>query len=286
MTRFLLFIFCLLYINVHAQTIKRIHLRSRLKQEIPLQTIDSLTYPTGNQFNIHLNNGSVQTFLLSSVDSVTFFTSTQFNTGLSYGSVNDIDGNTYKTIQVGSQIWMAENLRVTKFRNNTALQNISDSLGWANVYDNNSRIPTWAYYQNDPSYNAVYGKLYNWFAAVNTNGICPEGWHVPTDGEWTTLTNFLGGEPIAAGKMKSAGTQYWKIPNVEATNSSGFSALAGGLRYYYSSFDFLFDFGTWWSSTADNDTRSWARYLSYEYGSVFRTSSIKENGFSIRCIKD
>lgn len=286
MTRFLLFIFCLLYINVHAQTLKRIHLRTGLKQEIPLQTIDSLTYPTGNQFNIHLNNGSVQTFLLSSVDSVTFFTSTQFNTGLSYGSVNDIDGNTYKTIQIGSQIWMAENLRVTKFRNNTALQNISDSLAWANVYDNNSRIPTWAYYENDPSYNAVYGKLYNWFATVNTNGICPEGWHVPTDGEWTTLTNFLGGEPIAAGKMKSAGTQYWKIPNVDATNSSGFSALAGGLRYYYSSFDFLFDFGTWWSSTADNDTRSWARYLSYEYGSVFRTSSIKENGFSIRCIKN
>jgi uncharacterized protein (TIGR02145 family) len=286
MTRFLLFIFCLLYINVQAQTIKRIHLRSGLKQEIPLQTIDSLTYPSNNQFNIHLNNGSVQIFLLSSVDSVTFFTSTQFNTGLSYGSVKDIEGNTYKTIQIGSQIWMAENLRVAKFRNSTAVQNIADSLEWVNVYDNNTQIPTWAYYQNDPSYNEVYGKLYNWFATINPNGICPQGWHVPTDREWTTLINFLGGEAVAAGKMKSAGTQYWKIPNVEATNSSGFSALAGGLRFYYSSFNFLFDFGAWWSATADNDTRSWARYLSYENGSVFRTSSIKENGFSIRCLKD
>lgn len=286
MIRLSMIILCLAFFNVHAQTYKRIHLRGGLIEEIPLQNIDSITFPPANQVKFHLSSASDLTYLLNAIDSVTFFISTQFNSTLSYGSVTDIEGNTYKTIQIGSQIWMAENLRVTKFRNNAAIQNISDSLGWANVYDNNTQAPAWAYYKNDPSYNALYGKLYNWYTAVNPNGICPQGWHVPSDLEWTTLTNFLGGEPVAAGKMKSTGIQFWKSPNVEASNSSGFSALAGGLRYYYSSYDFLFDFGTWWSTTADNSTRSWARYLSYEFGAVFRTSSIKENGFSIRCLKD
>lgn len=289
MKYYFLIISVFLSISVYGQAIKRIHLRNGVVQQVPINTIDSITYSDGMQMTIHLTGRTLLQIPFNTIDSITYSQSNNeapFNPTLSYGSLIDLEGNTYKTIQIGTQIWMAENLRVTKFRNNTPILNISDSLQWANLYDNNTQVAAWAHYQNDPSNNGVYGKLYNWYAAVNSNGICPQGWHVPSDGEWTTLTNFLGGEPVAAGKMKSAGTQYWKTPNVEATNSSGFSALAGGLRYYYSSFDFLFDFGTWWSATADNTTRSWARYLSYEFGSVFRTSSIKENGFSIRCLKD
>jgi uncharacterized protein (TIGR02145 family) len=272
---------------VYGQAVKRIHLRNGIVQQVPISTIDSITYSDGDQMVIHLSDRTLLQIPFNAIDSITYSVPVSpFNPGLLYGTITDIDGNSYKTIQIGSQIWMAENLRVTKFKNNITIPNISDSLQWAGIYDNNTQAHALAYYQNDPSNNSVYGKLYNWHAAVNTNGICPQGWHVPSDGEWTILTNFLGGESVAAGKMKSVGISYWKSPNVEATNSSGFSALAGGLRYYYSSFDFLFDFGTWWSATADNTTRSWARYLSYEYGSVFRTSSIKENGFSIRCLKD
>ncbi len=236
MMRYYLLIFSVfLSIIVHGQAFKRIHLRNGVVQQVPISTIDSITYSDGTQLKIYLTDRTLLQIPFNTIDSITYSVSnpgSPFNPTLSYGSLTDIEGNTYKTIQIGTQLWMAENLRVSKFRNNITILDISDSLQWANVYDNNTLVPAWVHYQNDPSNNALYGKLYNWYAAVNPNGICPQGWHVPTDGEWSTLTNFLGGEPVAAGQMKSAGTQYWKSPNVEGTNSSGFSALAGGLRYY------------------------------------------------------
>jgi uncharacterized protein (TIGR02145 family) len=267
--------------HAYSQTIKRIYLNNGIVQQIPLNAIDSMTYVGGSIARLHLHTGAVLQIPFNTIDSVNFLFSS-----LQFGSVADIEGNTYNTIQIGDQIWMAENLRVSKFRNNSNITEFADALQWSGIYDNKSQTAAWCYYQNDPATNKAYGKLYNWYAVVNINGICPNGWHVPSDQEWTKLTDFLGGESVAAGKMKTVGTVYWNSPNQDATNSSGFSALPGGLRYYFSSFDFISDFGTFWAATQDDAGRSWARYLSYEFANVFRTSSIKENAFSVRCVKD
>jgi hypothetical protein len=175
MTRYLLLIFFSYATGANAQTFKRFHFKDGAIRDLPINTIDSLTYPTTQQVSVHLNTGQVLPYALSTIDSVSFFFYTPFNTALTYGAVTDIEGNTYKTLQIGTQIWMAENLRVTKFRNNVAIQSLSDSLLWANVYDNNTQIPLWCYYQNEASNQLPYGKLYNWHAVVNAGGLCPHG---------------------------------------------------------------------------------------------------------------
>jgi uncharacterized protein (TIGR02145 family) len=204
-----------------------------------------------------------------------------FNPNLTYGSVSDIDGNTYKTIQIGTQVWMAENLRTTKYRNNTPITNITDNTQWQN-----NTTGAWSYYNNDATKNNPYGKLYNWYAVVNSNGICPTGWHVPSDAEWTTLTTFLGGETVAGGKMKSTGTQYWQSPNSDATNSSGFSGLPGGFRDYNGAIGSIGYGGYWWSSTENGTYDAWDRNLGYSNGGVGRPYDNKTFGFSVRCLRD
>jgi uncharacterized protein (TIGR02145 family) len=205
----------------------------------------------------------------------------QFNPKLTYGEVKDIEGNTYKTIKIGSQTWMAENLRTTKYRNNTPITNITDNTQWQN-----NTTGTWSYYNNDATYNSPYGKLYNWYAVVNSNGICPAGWHVPTDAEWTTLTTFLGGQSVRGGKMKSVGTQYWISPNTGATNTSGWSGLPGGNRRGNGLFNGIGDYGDWWSSTEVSTDGAWSRSLLYLNGFVFRNYYNKTFGFSVRCLRD
>jgi len=137
--------------------------------------------------------------------------------------VTDIDGNEYATIQIGTQVWMAENLRTTKYCNGDPIPNVTDSLQWVNL-----ATGAWAHNNNYSQYENLYGKLYNWYAVDDSRNICPCNWHVPTDAEWTTLIDYLGGEGVAGGKMKSTGTQYWLSPNTDATNESGFSGLPGG----------------------------------------------------------
>ena len=211
----------------------------------------------------------------------------QFNPALMYGEVKDIEGNKYKTIKIGTQTWMAENLRTTKYRNGTPIDNITDDDEWGE-----DETGAWCYYENDESNNKAYGKLYNWYAVKNSNQICPKGWHVPTDAEWAALINYLdpqanGGEEenIAGGKMKSI-AQYWESPNTGATNSSGFSALPGSYRDAGGTFDLIGDFGTWWSSTEYNTFKAWYRSLDYELGDVFRYDYDKRNGVSVRCLRD
>jgi uncharacterized protein (TIGR02145 family) len=209
------------------------------------------------------------------------------NATLNYGSMTDQDGNVYKTIVIGTQEWMAENLRAKTYRNGVAIPLVTDSAQWAENYNNGTTLPMMCWYNNDSAtYACPYGKLYNWYAVTSSNNVCPTGWHVPSDAEWTTLTTFLGGENVAGGKMKSTGTQYWQSPNAAADNSSGFSGLPGGYRYFYGPFGFIGFYGYWWSSTEDGTGLAWGRFLSYGDGLAYRSGDYKSDGFSVRCLRD
>jgi uncharacterized protein (TIGR02145 family) len=201
--------------------------------------------------------------------------------------VSDIDGNTYKTVQIGTQVWMAENLKTAKYNDGTMIPNITDDNLWSNLTSG-----AWVYFNNDASYNNNYGKLYNWYAvSKTTNGnknVCPTGWHVPTDAEWNVLTDYLGGVDVAGGKMKEAGAINWKSPNADATNTSLFTGLPGGYRDGdggYSGIG-IGSYGNWWSSTEGDTGDAWYRNLFYYGGYASRGYSNKKDGFSVRCLRD
>ncbi len=210
-------------------------------------------------------------------------------------TVTDASGNTYPTVTIGTQVWMSENLRTTKYRDGSNIPVVTDNTQWANNWNNGNPLsqPMMCWYNNDQAtYTAnKFGALYNWYAinpATNGNkNVCPTGWHVPTDAEWTTLTTFLGGESVAGGKMKSLGTQYWLGPNTNATNSSGWSGLPGGNRNDGGTFSDIGNYGDWWSSTENNTYFAWSRYLYYYNGVVDRYDfANKTGGFSVRCVRD
>jgi uncharacterized protein (TIGR02145 family) len=151
-------------------------------------------------------------------------------------SVKDIDGNVYKTVKIGNQWWMAENLKVTHYRNGDEIPNRADDDEW------NKGIGAYCNYNNDVTNFEIYGGIYNWFAVDDSRKLAPEGWHVPTDDEWQVLVDYLGGDTLAGGKMKSTGTieggdGLWRGSNEGTTNESGFSALPGGYRYNHGVFD-------------------------------------------------
>jgi len=193
------------------------------------------------------------------------------------------DSIIYKTIRIGDQIWMAENLRTTKLNDGTAIDLVEKSKARANL-----STPAYSWYDdNEKLERSTYGALYNWYT-VNTGKLCPVGWHVPTDEEWERLIIFLGGKGIAGGKLKETGTEHWKSPNAGATNESGFSALPGGqgagsgrFRYY--------GFGTgglWWSASEYDTSKAFYLLMYYKLSSVERQHSGKELGMSVRCVKD
>jgi uncharacterized protein (TIGR02145 family) len=197
-------------------------------------------------------------------------------------TVTDIDGNVYQTVTIGNQVWMRENLKVTKYRNGDPIPNITDGLAWSN-------LTTGAYcdYANIPGNSTTYGKLYNWHAVNDSRNIAPSGWHVPTDEEWTTLTNYLGGEDIAGGKLKETGTAHWQGSNI-ASNESGFTAIPGGGRGHDSDGTFLSigNTGFWWSSIDSGTGYAWLRVISGSESYIQRNCWNIENGFSVRCLKD
>jgi len=193
----------------------------------------------------------------------------------------DYDGNAYLTFTIGNQVWMAENLRVTHYSNGDPIPNITEDGAWSGL---NSGAYCW--HNNDQSSNGkYYGALYNWYAVVDSRGFCPEGWHFPTDAEWTTLTTYLGGISIAGGKMKVI-TDLWNSPNAEATNISGFSGLPGGYRHSSGVFTGIGTFGRWWSTTGSTSGTAMARFLNSLDGSVDVLNSDYHNGYSVRCLKD
>ena len=203
-----------------------------------------------------------------------------------YGSnITDEEGNSYKTVYIGTQQWMGENLKVSKYSDGTTIPNITDITQWQN-----NTTGAWVYYNNDEENNTKYGKLYNWYVvSKTTNGnknVCPTGWHVPTDAEWTVLTDYLGGNSVAGGKMKEMETTNWTSPNTNATNTSLFTGLPGGYRYYVGSYRNIGDFGNWWSSSEIDTYSAWARNLSATNGVASRGYINKGNGVSVRCLRD
>ena len=195
--------------------------------------------------------------------------------------VTDYDGNTYFVVKIGDQCWMAQNLKVTHYRNGDPIPNVTDSAEWEN-------LTTGAYceYANDPANVATYGRLYNWYAVDDIRNIAPEGWHVPTDAEWQTLVDYLGGSSVAGGKLKEAGTTHWNPPNTGATNESGFTALPGGYRYGNGYFHHMGYYAFFWSSTELDSNYAWLRILGYDGSQVGRNYGYKHSGFSFRCVRD
>ncbi len=198
-------------------------------------------------------------------------------------TVTDIDGNVYHTVTIGTQVWMVENLKTTKYRNGDVIKNITDNTAWYGSWYG-SNAGAWCYYDNNSYNGTIYGKLYNWYAVDDSRKIAPSGWHVPTDAEWTTLTTYLGGVSIAGGKLKETGLTHWAGPNTGATNETGFTALPGGHREGY-----MHSIGYWWSATSvDNEYSqyAWSRNMDYDYSDVFRGKVFKTYGYSVRCVKD
>lgn len=197
-------------------------------------------------------------------------------------TVTDVDGNLYHTVTIGTQIWMVENLKTTRYNDSTEIPLATGIYEWPVILS-----PRYCWYDNDISKKNIYGALYNW-NAVNSIKLCPTGWHVPTDEEWKILTDFLGGESIAGGKLKETGTTHWLDPNKGATNETGFSALPGGARSNFGTFYNIGKEGYWWSSTESSNSFFVVlnRSLDYDTSYVDRATSFKEFGFSVRCIKD
>ena len=187
-----------------------------------------------------------------------------------------------KSVIIGNQTWMKENLDVTTYSNGDKIPQVTNPAAWGAL-----TTGAWCYYDNDPANGAIYGKLYNWYAVNDPRGLAPKGWHIPTDAEWSTLGKFLGGNEFAGGKMKTTGTTLWKDINRSATNESGFSGLPGGFRGRLGGFGELGRYGNWWTATQFNLNSAIYRHLDYDNGSLTEiNSSDKEDGYSVRCIKN
>lgn len=212
---------------------------------------------------------------------ISFIGCTDDPVGPDNSTVTDIDGNVYQTVTIGTQVWMAENLKVTHYRNGDAISNVADSAEWTG-------LTTGAYceYAFDLNNVATYGRLYNWYAVADSRNIAPIGWHVPTDAEWQTLADYLGGSSVAGGKLKETGTTHWLSPNTGATNESGFSALPGGYSDYYGYFTYVGNYALFWLSTEFKSLSAWYRSLYYYYSDISRSYYSKKGGFSVRCIRD
>ena len=217
--------------------------------------------------------------------------------GGSGSTVTDADGNVYNTVTIGTQVWMKENLKVTHYSNGDPIPNITDITGWKNL-----TTGAYCWYNNDESnYKDTYGALYNWYTIVDGRNVCPTGWHVPTDEEWTTLETYLinngyGYEGSGSDIAKSMAATYgWTNYNLagsvgneqSSNNTSGFTALPNGIRYgAQGTFCCIIDYGHWWTATGYNSTDAWYRKLHYSFTDLWREASIKKNGQGIRCIKD
>ena len=211
------------------------------------------------------------------------------------GTVTDVDGNVYKTVKIGTQWWMAENLKVKKYRDGIFMQNLENENDW-------SAASTGAYcvYENGHSQSPVPGFLYNWFAVDNAKGLAPDGWHIPTDDDWQQLEQAIGMSSADAmrngwrgsnegEKLRVSSPDGWTVfENVWSSNESGFTALAGGCRLPDATYGQpgLFSTGFWWTQTESNPDEAFYRYLDYKNSNIFRSHDSKRYGFSVRCVKD
>ena len=209
--------------------------------------------------------------------------------------MTDIDGNVYNSVIIGTQEWVSENLNVSKYNDGTIIPQVTDPTAWSNL-----TTGAWCYYNNDSANGSIYGKLYNYYAVAGIHdtiastpnkALAPLGFHVPTDTNWTTLTDYLGGLLVAGGEMKEIGTAHWMSPNTGATNSSGFTGLSDGFRFDYGFFFGVGSYANWWSSTeytnnTTNTTDVWIRHLDHDNSAVTKSAALKTIGFSVRLIRD
>jgi uncharacterized protein (TIGR02145 family) len=196
--------------------------------------------------------------------------------------LTDYDGNTYNSVKIGNQIWMRTNLKTTHYRDGSPIPLVTGNSAWA-------ALSSGAYcnYNNDVATVGTYGRLYNFYAVADSRNICPSGWHVPSDVEWTTLFDYLGGQNTVADKLRETGTTHWTSPNPGATNISGFTALPAGERSYIDgTFGQLGTLAEFWSSTSFSSSEAWDVYLYYTFDNAVIRSMYKGGGFSIRCVKD
>jgi uncharacterized protein (TIGR02145 family) len=196
-------------------------------------------------------------------------------------TVTDIDGNVYHTVKIGTQVWMVENLKVTKYRDGTPIRNVTDNGSWIGIND----YGAYCDYDNDQDKGETYGHLYNWYAATDSRNIAPEGWHVPSDADFLILANYLGGIDHAGGKLKEAGREHWLSPNSGATNETGFDAIPGGARNN-TGFTLMGEKCGWWTTTESNDGEAYIRYVAYYNPALTSKILSKLFGNSIRCVKD
>ena len=246
-------------------------------------------------FMIKYTNGTKDVFTeqkatntVTTTPANTVVTSTQNQTQaqpastINYGSASDIDGNVYKTVAIGQQTWMAENLKVTHYNNGDVIPNVKESSSWKLL-----KTGARCYYDNDSVNSGAYGAIYNWYSVWDSRKICPQGWHVPTDNDWNILISTLGGETIAGGRMKETGTTHWFAPNNGATNESGFSALGGGGRYNNGKFGLKGAYGGWITSPENVSYRVYFRTIDGTTTDIKNhTNGSKAGGGSVRCVKD
>ncbi|MDD5185087.1 MAG: fibrobacter succinogenes major paralogous domain-containing protein [Paludibacter sp.] len=200
-------------------------------------------------------------------------------------TVSDIDGNVYKTVQIGTQVWMAENLRTTHYRNgDPILTTAPDTLDYSA-----EATPKYQFvYNNDVRNQKIYGRLYTWYTVTDSRNICPVGWHIPDIEEYKILDNALGGKNAAIGKLKATGKEYWKEPNSDATNESGFNGLPGGWHAAKGHYGALGKYGHWWCSNRQTEEYAFRMFLSFDE-SCYKNhlgSSDPQNAWSVRCVKD
>jgi uncharacterized protein (TIGR02145 family) len=197
-------------------------------------------------------------------------------------TITDIDSNVYQTVTIGTQVWMAENLKTTRYSNGDLIHNITCTSEWDNL-----KSGACCDYKNTPGNSIIYGKLYNWYAVNDSRNIAPIGWHVPSATEWTTLIAWLGGESVAGGKLKETSTNHWNSPNACATNESGFTALPGGSRYFSGQFLQMGMVGFWWSSSKSSTGYAYSLNLSSDSNSLgYYNFLLMSGGLSVRCVKD
>ena len=244
--------------------------------------------------NIRKTDGSLVQIDITDIDSIYYETVINFNCG---DNITDIDGNTYGTVSIGNQCWMKNDLKVSHYADGTEIPNITDDTDWGNLGDNNTD-KAFAFYNNDANNESdTYGALYTWAAAMNgenssttipsnVQGACPTGWHLPSDGEWVELTDFMGGTSVAGQKMKEVGSAHWTGTN-SGTDEFGFTALPIGTRRDNSgAFESIGGTVYWWCTTEEDAENTYTRQLYYMGDAVAIGGHLKSAGQAIRCIKD
>jgi len=248
------------------------------------RTVDQkeLRKELSNRYGFRISGTDLETYELPEIliDANRIFNVTVFRTGAGM-TVTDIDGNVYRTVKIGEQWWLAENLKVTHYRNGDAIPNVTDGTEWINLGSG-----AYCDYDNNESFVSTYGRLYNWHAVNDSRNIAPVGWHVPSDAELQTLVDYLGGDAVAGGKMKEAGYSHWQDPNTGATNESGYTALPGGCRSSNGRFLSTGYYALFWSSLEYDAVNGLFWTLDFDQTGVYRYGVNKQSGFSIRLVKD